>query len=106
MAHERETTEEALQIAVAALRAEFSVDDDCGEYGSTAIWGTPEEVVRKVLEVTSPALLEAVWQSAFERGVAEERATHRDIPQFACVCTEPRCICKPLPAHRNPYSSS
>lgn len=101
-----QTNKEALGVAVAALKAEFSVDEDCGEYNATAIWGTPEEVVRKVIEVASPILLENVWQSAFEQGVADERVSQRDIPSFKCICTEPRCICKPLPAHRNPYSRS
>lgn len=99
-----QTNKEALAFAVAALKAEFSVDEDCGEYSATAIWGTPEEVVRKVLEAASPILFESVWQSAFEQGVAEERVTHRDIPSFKCVCTEPRCICKPIPVYENPYS--
>lgn len=97
---------EALRVAVTALKSEFSIDEDCGEYGATAIWGTPEEVAKKVLEAASPILFESVWQSSYEKGVADERATQIDIPRFKCVCTEPRCVCKPLPAHQNPYSRS
>jgi hypothetical protein len=44
---------DALEVAIAALKAEFSIDEDCGEYGATAIWGTPEEVARKVLEAVA-----------------------------------------------------
>lgn len=47
-------SEQAMEAAKQAVRAEFSIDEDCGEYSATAIWGTPDDVVRTILEAAAP----------------------------------------------------
>ncbi len=42
--------EATMERGVKGLRDEFSVDDAVGEYYATAVWGTPEDIVRAVLE--------------------------------------------------------
>jgi hypothetical protein len=42
-------SEAAIERAAKALRAEFSVDDQVGEYDATAVWGTPADIARAVV---------------------------------------------------------
>lgn len=97
-------SKEAVEAAVAALKAEFSIDEDCGEYGATAVWGTPEEIVQKILEVTGPLIAKGVWQEAYSTGVSDERTSASNIGIAGCVCEQRTCVCKVEPARINPYS--
>ena len=59
--------DEAVEAAKAAILSEFSVDEDVGEYDATAVWGTPDAVVRAVLAAAAPFI--AAQASSREWGV-------------------------------------
>lgn len=48
-------SKESVARAEAALETQFTVEHEVGEYDSTAVFGTPEEIVRAVIEALKKA---------------------------------------------------
>jgi hypothetical protein len=50
------------------LRAEFSVDENVGEYDASAVWGSPEEIAAVLAPLFAEAQAEALREAADEMG--------------------------------------
>jgi fructose-specific phosphotransferase system component IIB len=48
-------SDDTLKNAEAALEKEFTVEHEVGEYDATAVYGTPAEIVRAVIEALKKA---------------------------------------------------
>jgi len=59
--------DEAVEAAIVAVAREFAISQE-GEYDATAIWGTPEEVIRHALEAAAPFIAAQAWDEGFKQG--------------------------------------
>lgn len=60
---------------------------------------------RAALESAAPHMLAAVWQSAYDQGVDDQRTSASNPGIAGCFCNSSACRCFIAPARSNPYRS-